>query len=177
MNVTVLYVSGPATVVGVLSQLADPGTSESPSDLAGSSFPLRAKATVVSIPVGLLGVASIDPTGTDGVFDDPGDYVVALGTDNKPNGKLTGATNPNPGTITALSRTTGIIISVPGIPAGASTVVVLQDTTTQAAPVVLPGVTALGQFQFVTTLAPGPWNVAWFIAGSRPGTDLGHAAT
>jgi hypothetical protein len=177
MNVTVLYVSWPATVVGALSQLADPGASASPSDLAGSSFPFRAGGPVVSIPVGLLGVASIDPTGTDGVFDNPGDYVVALGADNKPNGKLTGATNPHPGTISTLSRTTGITITGTGIPAGVHAVAVLQDTTSSAAPIFVIGTTTAGHFQASTTLAHGPWNVAWFIAGSRPGTDIGHVAT
>ncbi len=174
MNVTVLYVSGPGTVVGALSQRADPaGAPASPSDLAGSDFPVRTDGTVVSIPVGLLGIASIDPTGTDGVFDDPGCYVIDVTAGSKP--KLKCATNPSPSTL-ALSQASGITISDAKIPDSVSAVVVLQDTTAQAAVHTFKGTTTAGQFQVPTPLAPGPWNVAWFIAGSRPGTAAGITA-
>ena len=142
MDVTVLYVSGPATVVGALSQQADPGGAPpSPGDLTGSSFPVRADGAIVPVPVGLLDVASIDPTGADGVFDDPGGYRVAFGADGKPSGKLSAATNPSTSTTVTLSKANGFTVADAGIQAGAKAVAVLQDTTSQAAPHVLPGTT------------------------------------
>lgn len=178
MDVTVLYVSGPATIVGALSRQADPGGAPpSPGDLTGSSFPVRADGAIVPVAAGLLGVASIDPTGVDGVFDDPGGYTVAFGADGKPSGKLTAATNPSTSPTITLSRTNGFTVADPGIQAGASALAVLQDTTSQAAPLVLPGTTLAGQFHAATPLAPGPWNVAWFIEGSRPGTVSRQPAT
>jgi hypothetical protein len=178
MTVIVLYVSDTGTVVGALSEAAVPANaSPSPQDLGGADFPFRVDGTDVPIPAGRLGIASIDPTrmaGMDGVFGDPGGYKVVFGSDGKP--KLTSATNPS-GSINTLSRTSGITITGTGIAAGANAVVVLQDTTSQAAPVILPGPTTAGQFQAATPLAPGPWNVAWFIADSRPGTAAGHLAT
>ena len=178
MTVIVLYVSSTGTVVGALSEAAAPaGASPSPQDLAGSAFPFRVDGNDVPILPGLLGIASIDPadmTGMDGVFGDPGGYKVVFGSGGKP--KLASAANPS-GSVHALSRVNGITITGTGIPADANAVAVLQDTTSQAAAMVLTGTTTAGQFQAATTLAPGPWNVAWFIAGSRPGTDPRHAAT
>ena len=98
MTLTVLYVSATGTVVGALSQAAVPADASAPSprDLADSDFPFRVDGTDVPIPAGLLSVASVDPTGMDGVFPDPGGYKVMLGSDGKP--KLSGSANP-PGTI------------------------------------------------------------------------------
>jgi hypothetical protein len=178
MTVIVLYISDTGTVVGALSQAAVPaGASPSPQDLAGSDFPFRVDGTDVPIPAGRFGIASIDPAGMagmDGVFGDPGGYKVAFSSDGKP--KLACTANPS-GSIHTLSRTNGITITGTGSPAGANAVVVLKDTTSQATPVILTGTTTAGQFQAATPLAPGPWNVAWFIADSRPGTDAGHVAT
>lgn len=179
MIVITLYVSSTGTVMGVLTEAAAPaGASPSPQDLAGSDFPFRVGGNDVPFHAGLLGIASIDSAGMagmDGIFGDPGGYKVVFGSDGKP--KLASAANPS-GSIATLSRTNGITITGTGIPAGAAAVAVLRDTTTpQAAPVVLPGTTTAGQFQATASLAPGPWDVAWFIADSRPGTATGVAAT
>jgi hypothetical protein len=173
MTVTVLYVSGAGTVVGALSQAVPTGGSVSPRDITGSNFPIRIPPNWpdLPVPVDQLSVATLDAVGMDQVFSDPGGYAVAVGPDKKP--QLTTATNPHPGTLT-LSKTSGITIAT-AAPAGAAVVIVLQDTTSQAAQDVVTGTTTAGRFAAARSLAAGPWNVAWFIAGSRPGTHHGIA--